>query len=328
MKSMVVALLLLLVGANGAFAHALEPGYLELQAVGEDTWSVFFRKPDVKGAPMEIYAKLGPSCSQPRDQSAVFDGVGWTTRWVARCSGGLSGVVIGIEGLDQTETDVLVRYELTPGQGQAWRLVSSAPSFSVPVEPGLTEVLTSYFKLGNEHILFGYDHLLFVLALLILIRNFRVLVGAITAFTVAHSITLCAAALGWLSIPGPPVEAIIALSIMFLASEIMQRDPNKPRLSERAPWTVSFVFGLIHGLGFGSALSDIGLPQNEIVPALLAFNVGVEVGQLLFIAAALACWAVLRRTGISVLAVRFQAGLVTGIGGIAAFWFIERIAGF
>lgn len=323
-----LALLTLLVWSGMAQPHALQPGYLELRALEGDTWSVFWRKPDVRGQPMPISAALSAPCEILSGPDPVFDGQGWSSRWITRCPGGLSGLRVTIHGLQDTRTDVLVRYELAPGEGQSWRLVPDAPSFQIPENPGAMDVLRSYTALGVEHILFGLDHLLFVLALVLLIPNRRVLIGAITAFTLAHSVTLGAAALGWLTIPGPPVEAIIALSIMFVAAEVLNRDPDNPRLSERAPWLVSFGFGLIHGLGFGSALSEIGLPQGEIVLALLAFNIGVELGQVGFIIAVLLLWQVMRRVLTPALARGGQGVLVYSIGGIAAFWMIERVAGF
>jgi len=325
---LLIAALTLVFWTSTAQTHALQPGYLELRALGDDSWSVFWRKPDVKGQPMQINARLSAPCDVPTGPEPGFDGEGWSTRWVTRCVGGLNGVTVTIDGLEKMSTDVLVRYELTPGDGEAWRLVPSAPEFVVPTEPGAIEVLRSYTALGVEHILFGVDHLLFVLALLLLIRNRRVLIGAITSFTIAHSLTLGAAALGVLNIPGPPVEAIIALSIMFVASEILGRNPEEPRLSERAPWVVSFAFGLIHGLGFGSALSEIGLPQNEIVLALLAFNVGVEIGQLLFIGAVFVGWFLLGRFIQGHARDALHRMTVYSIGGIAAFWLIERVAAF
>jgi hydrogenase/urease accessory protein HupE len=309
-------------------AHALQPGYLELRALGNDAWSVFWRKPDVQGRPMGLDAVLPESCDQRRGPEPKFDGAGWSAKWITSCTGGLSGGTIAIDGLEETRTDVLIRYELEPGQGQAWRLVPSAPAFEVPKAPGAWQVLRSYTYLGVEHILFGVDHLLFVLSLLFLIRGYRRLIGAITAFTLSHSLTLGAAALGWLHIPGPPVEAIIALSIMFVASEALARDPANPRLSERAPWIVAFGFGLIHGLGFGGALSEIGLPQNEIVLALLAFNVGVELGQILFIAAIFVALSLFRRMIGTHRLEPAKTVAVYGIGIVAAFWFVERVAGF
>ncbi len=328
MKALLTALAFVVVLPCLVSAHALQPGYLELRALGGDAWSVFWRKPDVQGRPMQIDVLMSENCVSETNPEPRFDGQGWSSRWIARCSDGLAGSLITIEGLEKTQTDVLVRFELTDGIGQAQRLVPSSPSFVVPAAPSAWSVFVSYTGLGFEHILFGADHLLFVLALLLLIRNTRVLIGAITAFTVAHSLTLAAAALGWMNVPGPPVEAVIALSIMFVASEVLNRDPDHPRLSERAPWLVSFGFGLIHGLGFGSALSEIGLPQSEIVLALFAFNIGVELGQLAFIFAALGLWRIVGPFLKSAQIRGAQVTLVYLIGGVAAYWLIDRVAGF
>lgn len=315
-------------------AHALQPGYLELRDLGNDTWRVFWRKPDVKGVPMALDARLSAACSPINGPQSVFDGAAWVSQWITRCPGGLQGVAIFIDGLSATKTDVLVRYELQSGRGQAQRLTPEEPSFVVPKAPGAWEVLKSYFSLGLDHILEGYDHLLFVFALLLLIGDVRKLIGAITAFTLAHSITLAAAAIGWLHVPGPPVEAIIALSIMFVASEVLAKGSGRSHLSERAPWIVSFGFGLLHGLGFGSALLEIGLPATEITLALFAFNVGVEAGQLLFILAVFLLVAALRRlvpalmTPTSAFYRTTTLAMPFAVGGLAAFWFIERLSAF
>jgi hydrogenase/urease accessory protein HupE len=192
---------------------------------------------------------------------------------------------------------------------------------------GTGAVAWSYFVLGVEHILGGIDHLLFVLALLLIVRGSRRIIATVTAFTVAHSVTLAAATLGWVHVPGPPVEAIIALSIVFVASEVVHARQGRAGLTEQAPWIVAFSFGLLHGFGFAGALAEVGLPQAAIPLALLTFNVGVEVGQLMFVAAVLA----LRFVG-----TRFLRGEATwlpvatayGVGAVAAFWTIERVAGF
>jgi hydrogenase/urease accessory protein HupE len=327
MRVVLLALLLVLIPVPGQ-PHALQPGYAELRVLGGDTWSVFWRKPDVQGSPMPIDLALSAPCVTRSGPPPRFDGEGWSTGWVTACPGGLGGVTVTILGLEDTQTDVLIRYEVEPGRGAAWRFVPSATAHTIAAVPERWDLLRSYAGLGVEHILFGLDHLLFVLALVLLIPRTRVLIGAITAFTVSHSLTLGAAALGWLNVPGPPVEAVIALSIMFLASEILHRDPETQRLSERAPWIVAFGFGLIHGLGFGSALHEIGLPQGEIVLALLAFNIGVEIGQLLFIAAILAFWAVLRRLVPVALAQGGRIAVTYAIGALAAYWMIERVSGF
>jgi opacity protein-like surface antigen len=191
----------------------------------------------------------------------------------------------------------------------------------------LGEVAWAYLVLGVEHILGGIDHLLFVLALLLIVRGSLRIVATITAFTLAHSITLVAATLGWIHMPGPPVEAIIALSIVFVAAEVVHGLRGKPALTARSPWVVAFSFGLLHGLGFAGALAEVGLPQKAIPVALLMFNVGVEVGQLVFVAAAL----LLGVLFVKLVTVRpaWTTGLVAyGIGSVAAFWTVERVASF
>lgn len=220
-----------------------------------------------------------------------------------------------------------MRYQTAPGAVETRRLTPSDPAFVPPPAPEASDVLRTYFGLGVEHILLGLDHLLFVFALLLLIRDPWRLAGAITAFTVAHSLSLAAAALGWLVVPAPPVEAVVALSIMFVASELARPAGRDLRLSEHAPWSVAFAFGLLHGLGFARALLDIGLPAEETPLALLAFNLGVEAGQLLFVAAALAVWAALRRLEPERLARNFgrggagTRGLAYVIGSLAGVWF-------
>ncbi|SDE51046.1 HupE/UreJ family protein [Ruegeria marina] len=311
-------------------AHALDPGYLDLVSIGQDRWRVFWRAPDVSGRPMPIEARLPENCSFDAPPPSVFDGRAWTTGWVATCPGGLEGRVIEIAGLDQTRTDTLVRYELQPGKTQVHRLTSAETAFTVPVNPGLVEIVSSYVGLGITHILEGVDHLLFVFALLLLIRNRARLLWAITAFTIAHSITLAAASLGWLNIPPPPVEAVIALSIVFLAYELSLPPHARDPVAERFPWVVSFAFGLIHGLGFAGALREIGLPDGDIPLALFAFNVGVEIGQILFILLVLAAGATARRLypQISAQTATLTRVATYGIGSLGAFWVIDRIAGF
>src|SRR6185503_3545457 len=217
------------------------------------------------------------------------------------------------------------------GTTQVTRLTPFAPSFVVEAAPRAMQVAATYLKLGVEHILRGIDHLLFVLALLILVKGTRRLVATVTAFTVAHSLTLAGATLGLVHVPGPPVEASIALSIVFVASEIMHRRQGKAGLTERFPWVVAFTFGLLHGFGFAGTLSEVGLPQTAIPVALLFFNVGVELGQLLFIASAFVVIAlaqrVMCRIGVWQPAWAWRIPPYT-IGSAAMFWVIQRIAAF
>lgn len=327
-------LFLLLLPTGPAAAHALQPGYLELTALGGETWRVFWKKPAVAGGPMAIDAILPAQCDRRSSDDARFEGAAFVTQWIANCPGGLAGGEIAIRGLEKTRTDVLVRYELAPGEAHAKRLTSLEPAFLVPEAPGFFELARSYFGLGVEHILEGADHLLFVFGLLLLIRDRWRLVGAITAFTLAHSLTLAAAALGWFVVPAPPVEAVIALSIMFLASELLRRKEGELHFSERYPWSVAFTFGLLHGLGFARALLDVGLPAGDVPLALLTFNLGVEAGQLLFITAVLLLAAPLRWFVPKTFAAAGapgslgQLGAGYAIGGVAAFWFVSRIAAF
>ncbi|MCA0922862.1 HupE/UreJ family protein [Pseudooceanicola nanhaiensis] len=331
MRRLAVLLLLLVsVLPHAATAHALDPGYLELSAMGESRWRVSWRMPDVNGRPMPIAPRLPPGCATTPAAAPAFDGRAWVSSFLAHCPEGLAGGEIAIDGLGRTRTDVLVRYELEPGAAQTRRLTATAPAFTVPMAPGRGEVFTSYVALGFTHILEGLDHLLFVLALLLLVRHPRRLLFAITAFTLAHSITLAAATFGWLHLPSAPVEVVIALSIVFLAFELAKPPARRDPVAERFPAVVSFGFGLIHGLGFAGALHEIGLPQGDVPLALLAFNVGVELGQLAFIAVLLSLWALAKRALPALMrhGARLSHASSYVIGGVAAFWVIERLSGF
>lgn len=337
MKVLVVLLALLVSSLPGspAHAHALEPGYLEIEPLGEGEWRVTWRKPQVGGQPMQIDAVLPEGCAPRRGPDPRFDGRAFVSGWIAKCETPISEGELFIEGLAQTATDVLVRYVPEAGSSaQTLRLTPGNDSVVLPAKPTFLGVLSSYFMLGLDHILGGIDHLLFVFALLLLISNLRKLVLAITAFTVAHSITLTASSLGWVSLPMPPVEAVIALSIVFLATEILSRDESDQSLLQRSPWIVAFTFGLLHGFGFASALREIGLPEDDIWTALLAFNLGVEAGQLLFVAAAVALAAMVRIVAPKFLSRQMAAGSPAmtvsayAIGGVAAFWTIERVVSF
>ena len=185
-----------------------------------------------------------------------------------------------------------------------------------------------YTLLGIEHILVGIDHLLFVLALLLLVRGWRRVLITITAFTGAHSITLAAATLGWVRVPQSPVEAVIALSIVLVAAEIVHRERGKSSLAQQWPWAIAFTFGLLHGFGFAGALNEIGLPQQAIPLALLFFNIGVEIGQILFIVAVYLAWVLAKRLIVRLPGPITNYGPAYVIGTLAAFWTIQRIAGF
>ena len=233
-------------------------------------------------------------------------------------------------------TDVLVRIEDRSGATQTERLTPTKHSFVLKGTASAGEVAITYLFLGIEHILLGFDHLLFVLALVILVRDWRRVAITVTAFTVAHSITLAAATLGFVHVPGPPVEATIALSIMLVAAEIVNARRGQPSLTARWPWLVAFAFGLLHGFGFAGALSEVGLPQHAIPLALLFFNLGVEVGQLAFVAGVMTLawavqWLAARRfepAQVQQAFARFDVAAAYVIGAPATFWLIERTSGF
>ena len=243
---------------------------------------------------------------------------------VLRCGpDGLQGI-LKIDGVGQRYSAALVKILWLDGQSRVYTLTGSQPTVhlygSADDRRGMGEIASAYTLLGVEHILSGFDHLLFVISLLFLVGFRRRLVLTITAFTAAHSITLALSALGWLSLRGPPVEATIALSILLVAGEALR---SRATLARRWPALVAFLFGLLHGLGFAGALKDIGLPENHLLVALLTFNLGVEIGQLLTVAAAGLLVLALRR--LPVLAPARVATLYA-IGGVAAYWSIERVA--
>jgi hydrogenase/urease accessory protein HupE len=331
----VLALMAFLVGALGFSAlshgHALQPGYLELRLIDQDLYAVVWKRPATGARPMAITAQLPEGCDPRTAVQPIWDGAAYVARWTASCARGLEGGVIQIDGLDQTSTDVLVRFDFADGVSEARRLTASSPSFTVPARPSRLEVARTYFLFGVEHILFGIDHLLFVLALLLLVQGVGRIIATVTAFTLAHSLTLAGATLGIVHLPGPPIEAVIALSISFVASEIIHARRGKPGLTERYPWIVAFTFGLLHGFGFAGALIEIGLPQTSIPMALLLFNVGVEVGQLLFIASVFAIIALARQITRRVKVPRPTWAWAVppyAIGSLAVFWVIQRIAAF
>jgi hydrogenase/urease accessory protein HupE len=247
--------------------------------------------------------------------------------WRVRAINGLADKEVQVVGLENTLSDALLRAEFADGRSFVQRLTPASPRVIVPAAPTSSQVAVTYLKLGVEHILLGFDHLLFVLGLMLLTADLRRLIAAVTAFTAAHSITLALAALGFVHVPGAPVEATIALSLAFVAAEIIRDRHGQAGLAARAPWLVAFAFGLLHGFGFAGALSEIGMPAGHIPAALLFFNVGVEVGQLLFVAAVMAAWK-------GVVAARLPlprwAALAPPylIGSLAMFWVFQRVSVF
>lgn len=317
----------LLAAASPAAAHEVRPAYLELTQTDAETFDLLWKAPARGDMRLGLYVRLPESCEIVAEPRGMFVENTYIERSTVRHPGALVGETIVIDGLSSTLTDVLVRIQRLDGATQVTRLMPESPSLVVEASPSGWQVSRTYFALGVEHILLGIDHLLFVLALLLLVKGWKRVIGTITAFTVAHSVTLTLATLGFVHVPGAPVEAIIALSIVFVASEIIHARQGRLGVAERWPWTVAFVFGLLHGLGFAGALSEVGLPAQAIPLALLFFNVGVEAGQLLFIAGVAAAWAVVRLARVRVPRVA-EVVPPYAIGSVAMFWVIERVAGF
>jgi hydrogenase/urease accessory protein HupE len=276
--------LLMWLGAGLAAAHEVRPAYLSLREVGADRFDVLFKTPMSGDLRLALYVRFPdgvtaePGVARPTGDAMVQS-------WSIRAPGGLGGKSIEIDGLESTMTDALVRVEFADGHVWNARLTPSSPATGIPDRPGLFDTMSTYLVLGVEHILAGFDHLLFVAGLMLLTGANRRIVTVITAFTAAHSLTLAAATLGYANVPQRPVEAVIALSIVFLAVEILRSRAGRTSITSGMPWIAAFLFGLLHGFGFAGALAEVGLPAGQVPVALLFFNLGVEAGQLLFVAA-------------------------------------------
>jgi hydrogenase/urease accessory protein HupE len=322
-------ILALLAVATHALAHDARPAYLEVRQTSAVRYDLLWRTPVLSGMRLPVVLKLpdgARNVTEPHTQE-LSDSL--VERRVIEAPDGLAGKRFEFTGLQSTITDVLVRVQSRDGEHTTTLIHPSQPWVTIAARTGPFAVAGVFLLHGIEHILLGYDHLLFVLALVLIVRSTRVLVWTITSFTIAHSITLALATLGVVHVPGPPVEAAIALSILLLACEIVRLRRGQSSLTARWPWVVAFTFGLLHGFGFAGALSAIGLPQGDIPLALFAFNVGVEVGQLVFIAAVLTVIAAAKRLTLPVWVTRNAYPATTfAIGSLAAFWLIERFAGF
>ncbi|MEA3413661.1 MAG: HupE/UreJ family protein [Pseudomonadota bacterium] len=325
----IIAILLTgLYPAIPAGADEIRPALLDIRERNTGLFAVTWKVPTRGDRVLAITPQLPESLERvgaPTVQDAAGALIEYST--YRNTLESLTGQTIAINGLSALQTDVLLLVQLQDGTRHSAILRPASPGFTIPLEASKLDIAGDYWRMGTVHILEGVDHLLFVLALLLIVTGVGQLLKAVTAFTVAHSITLALATLGVVHVPAAPTEAVIALSIVFLASEIVHKYNGQISLTERYPWGIAFTFGLFHGLGFAGALSEIGVPQHEVPLALLMFNVGVETGQLIFIAAVLGLMAVLRRLPFH--APQGAWRLVPyGIGSIAAFWTVERVMSF
>lgn len=311
--------------ASTARADDLQPGYLEIRerAAATHAYAITWKAPIRPGLAARVVPVFPDDCTATQPVRSV-DAAALLARWDIDCSATLAGRSVRLSGMENTPADALLRYQSANGITQAARLTPANPMAVIMQKADRWQVARTYFVTGVEHILMGYDHLLFVLCLVLLLNGAWRVAATVTAFTIAHSLTLVATTLELISVPGPPVEAAIALSIVFLAVEIVKRKPGEPRLSERFPWAVAFLFGLLHGFGFAGALAEIGLPQGEVPMALLTFNLGVEAGQLVIVGVAMAALWALRRA-YALYAARIQTIFAYAIGSIAFMWLLQRI---
>ncbi len=318
------AILLGLMFSSSAEADELRPAYIELTEQSANSWSVLWKASANSRLGKSGTVILPDNCVAANKPERKFTNGNIITRFLIDCAGSIDGKSIGLEGLQHTTTDALVRISHQNGGLQTLRLTPGRHSVVISKKDQISNIFSTYTFLGIEHILLGFDHLLFVLALVLLLKGGWLVAKTVTAFTIAHSFTLIGTTLGYLSLPQRPVEAIIALSIVFLAVEIVKAKPGELRLSERFPWVVAFIFGLLHGFGFAGALAEIGLPQDDVPMALLTFNLGVEIGQLLIIAAALAVLAAIRRLQKPLLH-PMKTTAAYAIGIISTYWFLDRM---
>ena len=317
-----LAFLLALAGAVNARAHESLPAYLEIAEQKAGLYGILWKVPSVEGAPPAITFIAPPGCRSRAETPAAQTPGSLTRAWTMECPGGIAGRKIEILGLPLTLLDVLVRIRFAGGSTVSHILRPAEPAFT-PNGPGNGADALGYLRLGIEHILYGIDHLFFVLGLLLIVSGAGALLRTISSFTIAHTLTLALATFGVVRVPVAPVEAVIALSIVFLGSELALFARGQRGLTYRSPWLVAFAFGLLHGFGFAGTLSRLGIPRAEIPSALLLFNCGVELGQLAVVATFVTLVHSLRN-----LELRWprwaRVAVPYAFGALAACWFIQR----
>lgn len=320
-----IILLIALTGSGTSLAHPLAPSLLEITETGAGRSEVLWKTPTAKIPGEELKPKIPPECRRTHDIEMKRVETAYVERWRVSCEKSWVGSEVGVQGISNSQSNVILRVLLADGHKYQHILNAEHPSFVIPEHPRISVVFKNYLVLGIKHILTGWDHLLFVLGLVLLVKGRRQLLWTITAFTLGHSLTLTLAILGWARIPSGPVEALIALSILVLAVELTRKQKGRGTFFHRYPWGLAFGFGLLHGLGFAGALAEVGLPAGEIPLALFSFNLGIELGQVLFISAILAVQILSKPLPLPSIAKRMEIPAYS-IGSLAAFWFFERLS--
>ncbi|MDN3651424.1 HupE/UreJ family protein [Thalassotalea ponticola] len=316
-------MLVMLVSCGDTIAHEIRPAYLQIQETQPTVYNIMWKVPSNGNRVIDIQPKF--------DEKFTLSSLGHYTalegfvvyRYTLNGEHSLSGTGVSITNLGSTTIDTLVTVKLMDGSSHTLLIQPKHNFVRIPATHSSWKVAVTYAVLGIEHILLGIDHLLFVLALLLIVRGFKTLIKTITAFTVAHSITLAGVALGYFSLPPTPVEVLIALSIMLVCVEAVRQRRGVSSIATQWPWLIAFAFGLLHGFGFAGAILDIGLPQTDAPIALLFFNVGVELGQIAFVVTLLCIGNLVKKVRLLPKHVAISASYL--IGSLSSFWVFERL---
>ncbi len=326
MKKIIFSLIAFVLFSNHLVADEIKMAYLQVDEHKKDNFSVILKLPIKTNLIIQSKNIFPNNCKKTSPLNRELVNSSYLYSWNISCKEGIVGKDIEIDNLKKVTTDLLLQLNLHNNISYTSILSSKKTIYKIPTELSLVEVMSTYLFLGIEHILQGFDHLLFVFALLLIVKNIHQLIWTITAFTLAHSITLGGASLGFISLPPKPIEAVIALSILFLAIEILHQRKGVNGITSRFPWLVSFTFGLLHGFGFAGALTEIGLPEQSITIALLFFNIGVEMGQLIFVSTVLLIGFALKKLNQNSLLEKSQIIVIYAIGSLSSFWLIQRVA--
>jgi hydrogenase/urease accessory protein HupE len=308
-------------------ADIIKPAYLEVTQKDENIYAILLKVPMKNDKKPLLNVTEIAGCKEVFHVSKTIKSSS-LDRYRLQCTESIKGKEIVVKGLEDTKMELLLRLNFLDGSSDSQLLNPEKISYKIKEDASIAEVVKTYTWLGITHILLGFDHLLFVFALLLIVKSFKRLLWTLTAFTLAHSITMAGATLGLIHLPQAPVEAIIALSILFLAMEIVHQKRGKIGLTYKYPWVIAFIFGLLHGFGFAGALAEIGLPQQAIATALIFFNIGVEIGQLIFVTAVIFIALLLKQLKYPKLLQRAEMVVLYAIGGLSAFWLIERVFAF
>lgn len=309
-------------------ADEIRPSYLQITEKQSNTFFTTLKVPAKEDKKLALYLLLPDTCADISTHNALFINGSYIERWRFKCENGLVDKKLLIQGLENTRTDLLLRMEFLDKTSQIQLLTPSKNWYRVKKSASSFEIIKTYTWLGITHILLGFDHLLFVLALLLIVKDIKRLLLTITAFTVAHSITMAGATLGYVYIWGAPIEAVIALSVLFLAMELIHEKNGRIGLAIKHPWLIAFIFGLLHGFGFAGALAEIGVPEQAITLALLFFNIGVEFGQILFVITIIILSWIFNKIIKIETNEYIRTVIIYLIGGLSAFWLFERVYSF